>query len=372
MIFIKKFYRKRNFKLYLILLTLSFALISSLFIIFFGINQKIVDKRDNVINRELVLSTKNDYEIVKKEIALVENVEGVYRFVSPVKTKIVVNNLEYSLFIDSEASGIYPNVKIGNNLSNLDPDGIILPLNFVLENNLNIEKLLNNVVEISVGENEQIKLKFKVQGFYKCVENCVNVAYISYENMEHILYGKNGWSNSNDVYTVIVNKQKNVDAVIKKLKKIGYYSELYNNTAINETNLFLTIGKIILFMVVFIYSLTFLILFLIISNIIKDDKYDIAILKSIGFNNYKIFASILKQLLFLMLLSFVLSLNIVIFISVFVNNLLFKDLGSYFIINLFVYSNLLSLLNMIIIIVLCCLINIHKIKNISPVLMFKK
>ena len=34
--------------------------------------------------------------------------------------------------------------------------------------------------------------------------------------------------------------------------------------------------------------------------------------------------------------------------------------------------NLLSLLNMIIIIVLCCLINIHKIKNISPVLMFKK
>lgn len=98
-IFINSFKRKKVFRLYLIYFVIIITFIISILSIYFGINDKIQLKSEDITNRELIVSTRDNYDLIKKNIIKNAFISDVYKFIRPINSRAVINNIECNLIM---------------------------------------------------------------------------------------------------------------------------------------------------------------------------------------------------------------------------------------------------------------------------------
>jgi len=236
----------------------------------------------------------------------------------------------------------------------LEDNYIILPSCF------GNEKLIGNEILLKY---KQETFKFVIAGIYYLDEDVVsNRAYTSITYYENIIKNNSIYESSNEIHIVLNNSEKYID-LLNDIQ--GKYEEMYlkDSSGVTEKNLYKGLESLLFYFIIGIIVFL-LITLLIILNIIINYEYEgIAILKSVGYTDLKIYSLI--SLIFFIIVSiiyFVISIFSIIFIYV------GKILFDYKVLS-YVYINLKTFLVIYIMIILfllaTILFNYFKIRKIS-------
>lgn len=322
----------RNKKNYFYILLLSILNLLLIFVINYKNNffKKLYDDFENNIQGRTILIFPNDIgDMTLEEFTNfkydVEKIRNIIHIVAvnncsecnSAKLKYgdeVINiNLKYGNK-NTLPSNIY-----GNVLDESDTHVIICPylMKFKSINNFNdyigkdfileYEEMsrINGVLKTVDIKNE----KFKLIGLYDHNQNYMDDfdCYVSAKDWDNIYKLSVEPMNGNDVILtmeVIVDSRNNLEYVKNELKKLGYKTEsklvIDYETANNVKSIFY-FGVIISFICIFIISIFYT------KKKTFDDKYDIGMLKTFGYSNLYIKGIYMLQILFICILSFVIS-----------------------------------------------------------------
>ena len=214
----------------------------------------------------------------------------------------------------------------------------ICPINFNITKDviLNGEDFLNKKItityplgidtpkEVLKGENKT--REFTIIGLYNAsaIGSGNNTCFISKEELEEI--NKENYyemKSTNNAYYILVDKNENVDYVLKEIKKLGYYAETQaslDNDFIAKTNL-LTNFLLIITLIAVVTT----ILFLIKKKIMKD-TFLIGLLKSFGFREKEIKSFYNLEIIILIFICLVISVILSNIIFVILLKTVFKDI----------------------------------------------
>lgn len=208
-----------------------------------------------------------------------------------------------------------------------------------------------------------IEYNAKVIGFHNGENDIVYFPY--YDAQNFIIYSEQ--SDELHDYIIVIDKYKNVEKSIDKLESLGYYAELLNSTVQKEINIYVTLKNLVSLILIILLSLTYIILLLLVSNIVHDERYDIAILKSIGYNDKAILIVTIIKTAFLLTVSISLSILISLILNITITN-------NFFDINIkqFLSSVLVTIMGIILIHFSSTVVFLKKIKKISPISILKR
>ncbi len=364
-LFFIKSLRKKSFYYFscIIIICMSFLLVLGL--IYYFISNTIIESRAFEIGREVKIITFDKYEDVIFKLKNIDYINNIYKSISPVKIDIKFDEKIVNCNI---SSSYYDNIRINNSRIiefNKEKD-ILVP------NKLRLNSEFYNLIK-----NKDIYLYLdstiykKVTNYYDYNNIIENYVFIPYDDFIEKFY--HYYSNNIDgyQYTIVVNDISNINNVIDFLQEKGYDDILYDASLQNEIKILNRLQFVIKSAIISLYVLLFIVFYLIISCLLNDEIIDIAILKSLGYCNKKIFKIYFDNSFVIITIAYIVSLNIIFILKLFLKNYLIKNLN----INVIVDSKiLLGILCLYIITLILCLISnlmlIKKIKNISPILLF--
>lgn len=245
---------------------------------------------------------------------------------APNFSKIGNTNLKGSFLLQGAQKNTVPKIIVGNNLNEIDTNGIICPINFYPKDNadelnyinknniVNMNKYFNKniILNRSYNLNGNIKNDLKIIGLYQNSPNFVdeNVCYANYKTIESINKSINpisSWNSENDSTMVQIDNATNVREVEYKLYELGYSS---TRAFIVDTTLFniLHYGAAIISGIVIL--LTVVIITLINIKKLKDKLKEINIYRSIGYNNNDVKKILICENFIIGIISLILSLLI--------------------------------------------------------------
>lgn len=245
---------------------------------------------------------KNSYITLNYNKSEQEVIEDIRKYSINYYKLYYYNNLNYEF------------IYAGNNLINLISGNYIENINDVVVSK-NLNKNINDIITISI-DNEVYNLK--IVGIYEqndyrfsIDKNISEPIFSSLELMKKI-------SDTNNTLIVQIDYDKKDEFINKLYESKGYNISIYdkNTTLLNRySNFSISLNNLSKIMILFVFTFICIVTFV----IIHDNKYDIAIMKSMGYSNFKIIYLITLFSYFLLILSFVLSLIIVIMMSLLLN-----------------------------------------------------
>lgn len=277
----------------------------------------------------------NDYYTFKINDVLGSQIENRGLVVSNCDSQFltILNDLEHI-----ELS--YP---LYQSIQTIDNNNYKISINVFHDDNIIIGKKAQNQQEIIISKFYYNKLNLTEKDILsqKVIELIINnrktplkIVGVTNNNKENVYIQKDLFAiiNNNEIYNyyVVVDEYQNVDSVIKTLQEKGYYAELYDTSKlleINEIEKLQLVFKSILIVCGIILGIT---LFLILKNIMQNEEKNIAILKTIGFNDFKIGIIIFSRIILILIFSITCCFLLNFFISYFfrqyhfIRNNLFK------------------------------------------------
>lgn len=365
-LFLLKFIRKKNFKLYILSLSIFFTFIFLLTLFYYNIFILVSNKENNIINRNLIFSTTDDINVIKDNLQDIKEIKQIYQSVPSIEGFININNQNIPVQLFSGNDEQYPDVTNGRKITMYDKNKIILPDILIINNkNVSQKEIIGETITLKVNSNNQtITKEMEIIGVYKSEKN-TNVVYISYKDLSEIFFS-NIEDNNYNSYNIIIDKNTSVSDVINKIQDKGYNATLYDNSLQRETNILRIVKNIIFVTIFFLFILAFIIIYNIMKSILMGEKNDIAIFKSVGYQNINLFLILFSNTLFLTIISFVISfmiINVILIICNIFQLLIIKAIPIIWILILFICFIILSF------IVNAFLIG--KINKISPITMFE-
>lgn len=361
------FRNKKRFVPFLLIIIISLLSIVTLLYILFCFNYYFEENiKNKIVNRTFViveneLKTNNDIENELKNNC---NVSEYFRLPETASVELPNNKMGTLFYLPIEE------INIIYGTTPTKKEDVIISEKLA-------KKISENNIKNIIGENLRLNkydINLRIVGIYSNKSLLdENYIYVSNDLTEII-------SDTNNFYIVIIKNYKSANNFFDGLYKQKYDISLYNEQGKSEIKIYENILKIIKIMIVISIMFLFGLNILIINNIIFDEKEDIAILKTLGFQNEKIAFIILIRLYFFFIIA------IVVTISTFVFAYLIFKIFSYYInfekniiFNTFIIYNahkiivpIIFIIFMSIIIPLISTFKIYKkIKTINPIYLFK-
>lgn len=309
---------------------------------------EIIDKPEN---RVIYVSSEKDldnYETIKNIL----HVEDVY-YNTDLPT---VKMNEYS---DFKLKYINPTVQVKTlygKSSNFNENEVIISENIAESLNIDIKSNTNNKIKIFLNGTE---IELFVVGIYENDNINENYIYIpSNSCINKLVYNKNQ-------YIILIDSMENYDVVVRKLEEYNCFIQYKNDSLIKEIKVYQDVNVFLENFLYISYFFLIIVLLIILLFNISEKKYNIALLKSIGYSEKKIINSILHSYIIIFSVSFLISIFIFKIVDII---LLYIFKISYFFNILILTKNLLICY---IILLLSCVIMFCKIFRISLIKLLK-
>lgn len=261
------------YNIFLFLLIITINIVS-------GLTNFVVTETDkqiiNTIDNRTIYIYSNDNKDKMNEIQLISHLEKINYNIDPVIIKYGESKifyLKYFNHIDSVLDGI----------NEPNKNEIIVPESFYYE----LISQNKNTDSISININNNT-VSFIISGKYDDKYAHLQNVYVSSDNE----IGK--FIDDKYEYIALLDDNRNYEYVKERLEKIGCSIKIYYSND-NELHMYKSINNVLRLFSIVCYALLTLIFILILFNNVVDNIYDIALLKSFGFN-YKIicFAIMIK------------------------------------------------------------------------------
>lgn len=306
-------YRK-HFKLFKFT---PFKTITTTFILFTSIALMIIfGLSSNSMFTAFVDETKlgNNYEeMINLQYMIDDHVDLEYQTYTKSTSKIIkINNVDLDELYNSFVYGIDPTNNLKLLLENNQEN------NLLLENGVIISDYLHTATGITIGD----EVTFTI-GEYETSETVVG---ISNELIENSIFMKKETLNS---YYGLDNSFYNGIYVTDNLYESNYITSRidYQNSLEEFTSLLNASSLIMGFLVILSIILSLYIFSLIIVTYLNDNRINIAILKSIGFNNFEINRKYLLNIYVVLIITFIISIPITQVLLDVLLNVLMKSIG---------------------------------------------
>lgn len=349
--FLYIFRNKRKFKSFFLLI------ISCLLFVFFllmALNYYYFNSMNNIErkieNRSVMINSDEFDENFLSEIFNYRGVEKVYKFYDSIPVNVFDKNY-------------YFNYKSSEDLNDN---------NVIISNELALEITNKTKEKKIVGRDYEFKINGKIYNFLiSGIHNNKNSSelYVSLNTMERFSVNNN--LKNKGPYIVILNSYFRVNEFCKQMSKEGIVANLYNDTGVGEIKFFSNIMMMFEIIIFFNIIIIFATMICITKNIIREEKKDIAILKTLGYSKYEIVKILLYRLWTICIYAFVVSLSLILLI-------LFMLYIFNFIPNLFVYNDIFLVAKIIFLLLFICifipsisiLFSLRKVISLDPKLLF--
>ena len=339
MILVLKSFLSKKHKSLLVIISLLFIIINFISLFSYTNNKKIDTRINNKDNRIIHIINTDDIDKYDK-IFNYDNIIEVYKDIEPISSKMNNYNVLLDVINPEEQYDLIKGKLCKNSNEIVIPETIR-----VNEELLNLSKYYNKIIKIMI--NDQIK-EYLVTGLYS-------------NNNNDCFYTTNLDVVSNN-YIALIDNYDNLNIVINKLEDDGYIVGVKDSSQENSLSTFKSLN---IFINIFNYVcivILIILLFLFILISIIDSKYNIALLKTYGFNNIKILLCLFLISIIIIFISF--------FISIIITFILNYLIKIFFEIHL--YDNLIVLLkNLIFIFIINIIENILSFFIISKINIIK-
>lgn len=282
----------RNKKLWLYIVIVT-VIVNMLIMIVYSKNTIDISYKDNIENslkNRVVIVTSSKRDIDLNVIKEMKHIKEARYAVTPTVVYINSNalNMATTNLLDNKE------IIIGNQINN-DNLEVILP------NKMMEEYKIGSMINAKL---ENIDIKVKVVGNYKDDLNTKRV-YVSNKVIDEITEDKPILLNQKQCL-VEMDEYKNVKNFISDIESKGYSANIYDTSRLNDIKTYGNISIVLNIIICIIILSIYIMLSVIMSNIIEDEKIDIALLKTVGYKNRIINLIIFCRILTITLISYVL------------------------------------------------------------------
>lgn len=365
----KTFFKSKNLLLYVFSISIAFGLVIAVIYTMILLNNVLSENiKNNIINRVIYVSGDSFSDEQIEEIKNLEYVETVYKNLA-MGTKCVIEE-QYNLSPEYNLIEELPEISNGKVFDNSDEYQVILP-----------HKLYNSdgdYVDLSIYLGEYINIrindtsaKARVVGTY---EKTLGTIYLN-EALKNYLVSIDDNIESKNSIIVVADDYKNVDFLIEELKnEFNYGANLSNMNGQSDIKLYNLAYLLIVVVLIFSIIFNYVIVSIIISGFINDEKMDIAIFKAIGYKIKDIYKIMKYRILAVMGISFIISIFLAVLASKIIKYILMSRLEIELVTNYQLFT-LISLLFIILVYILSKLsvrLNIKKVKKINTIDLLKE
>ncbi len=363
------FFKSKNLLLYVFSISIAFGLVIAVIYTMILLNNILSENiKNNIINRVIYVSSDSFSDKQIEEIKELEHVETVYKNLA-METKCVIEE-QYNLSPEYNLIEELPEISRGKVFDNNDEYQVILPQKIYNAggNYIDLSIYLGELINIRIND---IDAKARVVGIY---EKTLGIIYIN-EALKNYLVSINNNIESKDSFIVVADNYKNVDFLIEELRsEFDYGANLSNKSGQSDIKLYNLAYLLIVVVLIFSIIFNYVIVSIIISGFINDEKMDIAIFKAIGYKIKDIYKIVKYRILAVMGISFIISIFLAILASKIIKYILMYKLEIELVTSYQLFT-LISLLFIILVYILSKLsvrLNIKKIKKINAIDLLKE
>ena len=150
-IMFNNFIRKKNFYIYLLIITACIVFLTLTITMFYSVFNIVSKKNNDIKNRQLIISTYDNYEVVYQRLNKINGVYGIYNFVHEINGTLTIQD-KFNIKINSSVLNSVENIILGNTAINC------------VKEDIGVVKLANGGVTIlgSAVDNKKLALTGKV------------------------------------------------------------------------------------------------------------------------------------------------------------------------------------------------------------------
>ncbi len=264
-----------------------FCIMTTFYIVVSGLNNEFKNKYnkiklDNIDHNYIVIGSATGYDAIKKDIEVLKNIEDFYPL----------------LYVSDD---IYDYIYEDNSLISLTDGKHINSRNEIIVQKNNKYKL-NDVIKLNIKD---VTYELKIVGFYDSNER----RFSSYHSIDYSIFMSydlmNEISNLEDVNEVLVkiNDYENIDEFLTSVNLLENYDIIVYDSNSQLIERYYNFCSIFQNLSNLLTIFCFLVIVITGCIIIYDNKYDIAIMKSVGYSNIRISLLMTFYSLLLLLLS---------------------------------------------------------------------
>ena len=365
----KTFFKSKNLLLYVFSISIAFGLVIAVIYTMILLNNVLSENiKNNIINRVIYVSGDSFSDEQIEEIKNLEYVETVYKNLA-MGTKCVIEE-QYNLSPEYNLIEELPEISNGKVFDNSDEYQVILPHKLYNSDGdyVDLSIYLGEIINIRINDTSA---KSRVVGTY---EKTLGTIYLN-EALTNYLVSIDDNIESKNSIIVVADDYKNVDFLIEKLKnEFNYGANLSNMNGQSDIKLYNLAYLLIVVVLIFAIIFNYVIVSIIISGFINDEKMDIAIFKAIGYKIKDIYKIMKYRILAVMGISFIISIFLAVLASKIIKYILMSRLEIELVTSYQLFT-LISLLFIILVYILSKLsvrLNIKKIKKINTIDLLKE
>lgn len=365
----KTFFKSKNLLLYVFSISIAFGLVIAVIYTMILLNNVLSENiKNNIINRVIYVSGDSFSDEQIEEIKNLEYVETVYKNLA-MGTKCVIEE-QYNLSPEYNLIEELPEISNGKVFDNSDEYQVILPHKLYNSDGdyVDLSIYLGEYINIRIND---ISAKARVVGTY---EKTLGTIYLN-EALKNYLVSIDDNIESKNSIIVVADDYKNVDFLIEELKnEFDYGANLSNMNGQSDIKLYNLAYLLIVVVLIFSIIFNYVIVSIIISGFINDEKMDIAIFKAIGYKIKDIYKIMKYRILAVMGISFIISIFLAVLTSKIIKYILMSRLEIELVTSYQLFT-LISLLFIILVYILSKLsvrLNIKKVKKINAIDLLKE
>ena len=365
----KTFFKSKNLLLYVFSISIAFGLVIAVIYTMILLNNILSENiKNNIINRVIYVSGDFFSDEQIEEIKNLEYVETVYKNLA-MGTKCVIEE-QYNLSPEYNLIEELPEISNGKVFDNSDEYQVILPHKLYNSGGdyVDLSIYLGEIINIRINDTSA---KARVVGTY---EKTLGTIYLNEALKNYLVSIDNNIESKNSVI-VVADSYKNVDFLIEELKnELNYGANLSNMNGQSDIKLYNLAYLLIVVVLIFSIIFNYVIVSIIISGFINDEKMDIAIFKAIGYKIKDIYKIMKYRILAVMGISFIISIFLAVLASKIIKYILMSRLEIELVTSYQLFT-LISLLFIILVYILSKLsvrLNIKKVKKINAIDLLKE
>ena len=365
----KTFFKSKNLLLYVFSISIAFGLVIAVIYTMILLNNVLSENiKNNIINRVIYVSGDSFSDEQIEEIKNLEYVETVYKNLA-MGTKCVIEE-QYNLSPEYNLIEELPEISNGKVFDNSDEYQVILPHKLYNSDGdyVDLSIYLGEIINIRINDTSA---KARVVGTY---EKTLGTIYLN-EALKNYLVSIDDNIESKNSIIVVADDYKNVDFLIEELKnEFDYGANLSNMNGQSDIKLYNLAYLLIVVVLIFSIIFNYVIVSIIISGFINDEKMDIAIFKAIGYKIKDIYKIMKYRILAVMGISFIISIFLAVLASKIIKYILMSRLEIELVTSYQLFT-LISLLFIILVYILSKLsvrLNIKKVKKINTIDLLKE
>ena len=365
----KTFFKSKNLLLYVFSISIAFGLVIAVIYTMILLNNVLSENiKNNIINRVIYVSGDSFSDEQIEEIKNIEYVETVYKNLA-MGTKCVIEE-QYNLSPEYNLIEELPEISNGKVFDNSDEYQVILPHKLYNSGGdyVDLSIYLGEIINIRINDTSA---KARVVGTY---EKTLGTIYLNEALKNYLVSIDNNIESKNSVI-VVADSYKNVDFLIEELKnEFNYGANLSNMNGQSDIKLYNLAYLLIVVVLIFSIIFNYVIVSIIISGFINDEKMDIAIFKAIGYKIKDIYKIMKYRILAVMGISFIISIFLAVLASKIIKYILMSRLEIELVTSYQLFT-LISLLFIILVYILSKLsvrLNIKKVKKINAIDLLKE